>query len=738
VIGSVLGHFRIEGKLGAGGMGEVYLARDLRLERQVALKFIHPALAADPEVRRRFEREARALAALDHPYVGTVYGVEEAEGQLFIVLAYIEGRSLDSILTEGPLPAGRAHALLTHVAEGLHAAHRRGIVHRDIKSANVMVGEDDVPKIVDFGIALRVGETRLTQTGVHAGTPGFTAPEVFRGEPADARSDVFSLGVVCYEALTGRLPFERESPAAAMHAVLNEDPPPFPRDLPPELLALEPVVRRCLSKEPADRFPDAGALAKALHARAVTGHAPAGGSSQRHYPWGRVAAAGAVVALAALASWLVIQRGAAPREAAGSAPGKRSVAVLEFENVTRDPSLDWMKRGVAELLSAALIQSPTLDVFDAQRLGDLAASGRPSTPPSPPTYGFLARHGIRRAVAGSILRSGGDLCIEGRIVETDGGRLVRSCTVTGPADSSLFHLVGRLIPDLQVALEVNLTGNREAEGWLREITTTSADAYRAYLRGHEALLASRWYEAASAYEQALALDSTFIAARTELSGAYWNLGDDEKLQLTRAAMRRLRSRADHRGQLRIDLLESVVGEDAPGLVRAASALVQLYPENRFYTYLLGRGYYYTKQYRRCLDTLRPLADQRYGWAWTYVLSARSAARLGDTATAQRMFERGLEVTRADPELAYAYVRFLRSRGDRERSRVAIEEGLRSPALAESPVAEGELRLELAKDLATRREAVRAREELRRADALIPRGDEARPEADSLLRRFGLR
>jgi TolB-like protein len=494
------------------------------------------------------------------------------------------------------------------------------------------------------------------------------------------------------------------------------------------------VVRRCLEKDPARRYPDAGAVAEALAAGV---HARAMDRPRRPISWVPLAAiAAGAAALALIASWFLRQ--GAPRVGPGGAAGKRTVAVLEFENITGDPSLDWMKRGVAELLSAALVQSPALDVFDAQRLGDLAATARPGSEAASPTHAFLARHGIRRAIAGSIMRSSRDLRIQGRIVDTQDGRTVHSYAVEGPADSGLFHLVGRLIPDLQVALEVNLTGNREAEGWLREITTTSADAYRLYLSGHEALLAAHWKEAAAAYEKALELDSTFIAPRTELSGAYWNLGDDENLELTRAAMRRLRSRADHRGQLRIDLLESVVGGDPPNLIRAASELTRLYPENRFYTYLLGRGYYTAKQYRRCLDTLSPLVEQRYTWPWTYALTAHSAAQLGDSAAAQRAFELGLEVTRGDPELAYAYVRFLRARGDRERTHTVIEQGLRSPALAETPVGEGELRLELAKELAMQGDAARARQELQRASALIPRDDEARPEADSLLRRLGMK
>src|SRR5690348_1871469 len=227
MIGTTIAHFRIERRLGAGGMGEVWLAHDLKLDRKVALKFLHVHLQHDPEARARFEREARALAALDHPYVGAVYGVEEDAGRLFMVLAYIEGLPLAV-----PVPPERAAILIPRIAEGLAAAHARGIVHRDLKPANIVVA-GDVPKIVDFGIAFRGDETRLTQTGVYSGTTGYTAPEVYRGALADARSDVFALGVVFYEMLAGRRPFGGASSAAEMHSVLNDTPAPLSSPLDP-------------------------------------------------------------------------------------------------------------------------------------------------------------------------------------------------------------------------------------------------------------------------------------------------------------------------------------------------------------------------------------------------------------------------------------------------------------------------------------------------------------------------
>ena len=729
MIGTTLRHFRIEQKLGAGGMGEVWVAHDTKLDRKVALKFIHEHLAHDPEARARFEREAKALASLDHPYIGGVYGVEEDAGRLFMVLAYIDGRSLQALLEQGPLDPARALAMIPRIAEGLAAAHARGIVHRDMKTANVVVGPGDVPKIVDFGIALRGGnDTRLTQTGMYSGTVGFTAPEVYRGQLADARSDVFSLGVVFYEMLTGTRPFTRGNAAAEMHAVLEEAPAPFPTSLPPDVRALEPVVRRCLEKDPSARYANAGELAEALRGNEI---APA--RSKRQVPAWALGLLALVVA--AGVAWFAMRGGGPPKPpGTPAAPGegaKRSVAVLEFENVTGDPALDWMKRGAAELVGAALVQSAELDVYDAQRLSDLKANE--SAPAL--SNAFLAKHGIGRVLSGTILRSGSQLQILGRIVDTSDGRPVHSYTAAGPADSGLFHVIGQLIPDLQVALEVNLTGNKEAEGWLREITTTSADAYRLYLRGHQALLASHWKEAASTFEKALELDSVFVAARTELAGAYWNLGDEKNLELTRAAMRRLRPQADHRGQLRIDLQEAVVGDNPPGIVRAASELSQLYPENRFFVYLLGRGYYRTKEYQRCIDTLKPLVDQNYSWAYTYVLSAIAATRLGDTTAALSYYKKGVEVTKAQPDLVYPYVRLLHQLRRWDDGKAAIEAGLRSPTLAEDPVAEGELRLELAKNLSLRGDHAHAKEQVWRAAPLIVKGDEAEADLDSMRKLY---
>ena len=760
-LGSRLGPYEIIAPLGVGGMGEVYRARDPRLGRDIALKVLPQAFVGDPDRLARFEREARILAGISHPNIVVLHSIEHEAAMRFVTMELVEGGTLADLLAPGGLPLQRVLELAIPIGEALAAAHEKGVVHRDLKPANVMVARDGRVKVLDFGLAKltleRDGDLSgraatdpmpLSTAGDVHGTPGYMSPEQIRGEAVDARTDLFSFGILLYLLVTGRLPFAGRSVADVTSSILRDQPPALDslrEGLPGELVRL---VARCLEKDPGLRVQTAldvvndlrqlqRQLERGTPDAAMPAQAPTPPVPPRPSPWRGWGVAGVAIVMVAVAIGLGLQRRQAERAAPPAASERRTVAVLEFENLTGDASFDWMRRGVAELLGTALVQSSALDVFDAQRLGELAAGEGDGAARSTSGYAFLAQHGIHRAIAGSVLRSGGELSIQGRIVDTGSGRSVHAYRVAGPADSDMFHLVGRLIPDLQVALEVNLTGDREAEAWLREITTTSADAYRLYLRGHQALLASRWKEAAAAYEEAVALDSTFVAARTELSGAYWNLGDVANLERTRAAMRRLRSRADHRDRLRIDLMDSVVGDDPPGLVRAASQLVQLYPENRFYTYLLGRGYYTTGQYARCLDTLQPLVEQRYQWAWTYVLTARSEQRLGDVSGARRAFELGLEVTH-DPELGYAYVRFLREEGEHERVRPVIDEGLRSPILAESPVAEGELRLELAKELNAAGDQAQARAELRRAAALIPPDDEARPEADSLLHHFGMK
>jgi pimeloyl-ACP methyl ester carboxylesterase len=258
-------HFELIERLGEGGMGEVWRAVDTKLGRDVALKFLRDSRGADPLARQRLLSEARLLASLEHPNIAPVHGLEEDRGRPFLVIGLVEGRSLDAILgRSGPLSRDRAIPVLCQVLDGLGAAHEKGILHRDLKPANVMVNAEGNVKLVDFGLATSQSGATLTPEGFLVGTPSYMSPEQIRGDRLTAASDIFSFGALAYEVLTGTRAFQRESVASTLHAVLQDPAPAFDAALPDWARTLEPVVRRCLEKDPIRRYGTVGETARAL------------------------------------------------------------------------------------------------------------------------------------------------------------------------------------------------------------------------------------------------------------------------------------------------------------------------------------------------------------------------------------------------------------------------------------------------------------------------------------------
>ncbi len=267
--GTVFAGHRIDELIGRGGMGVVYRATQLALERTVALKLVAPELAVDEGFRERFKRESRLAASIDHPHVITIFEAGESDGQLYVTMRFVDGTDLDELLArEGALPPSRAAAIVAQVASALDAAHAHGLVHRDIKPANVLLaptGGGDHAFLTDFGLTKRVeGTERLTQTGQWIGTLDYASPEQIAGQGVDARTDVYALGCLLYHLLAGRPPFEKESQVAMIYAHLQEQPEPLSsmRDGLPH--ALDAVVGRALAKRPEDRYDSATELTSAL------------------------------------------------------------------------------------------------------------------------------------------------------------------------------------------------------------------------------------------------------------------------------------------------------------------------------------------------------------------------------------------------------------------------------------------------------------------------------------------
>ena len=256
MIGTTISHYHITEKLGEGGMGVVYKATDTKLDRPVALKFLAPHLLRDDEGRKRFEREAKAAASLDHPNICTVHEIDEAEGRTFIVMAFLDGRPLSKRIAEGPLKLPEALSIAIQMAEGLEAAHDKGIVHRDIKPDNVMLmkGSRGFVKLMDFGLAQLAESSKLTREGTTLGTPIYMSPEQALGDPTDRRSDVWGLGVVLYEMVAGKPPFRGEVDQAVIYSITNEQHEPLTAVRTGVPIDLERIVEKCLAKEADERY----------------------------------------------------------------------------------------------------------------------------------------------------------------------------------------------------------------------------------------------------------------------------------------------------------------------------------------------------------------------------------------------------------------------------------------------------------------------------------------------------
>jgi TolB-like protein/Tfp pilus assembly protein PilF len=367
--GTRLGPYEILAPVGAGGMGEVYRARDARLGRDVAIKVLPADLAADAERLKRFEREARATAALSHVNILAIHDVGTHEGVPYLVEELLEGESLRGRLTHGALPVAEAVEIATQVARGLAAAHGKHLVHRDLKPDNVFLTDDGTVKILDFGLAKLVevapGEadtlthapTGATEFGRVLGTAAYMSPEQARGMPVDERSDIFALGVVLYEMLTGTRPFRGETATDTIAAILKEEPKPLPESVP---AAVQAVVTQCLAKRPDERLSSAHDLAVALRAH-TTGEVPATAAARVAFNRRRVIALGviAVAALAVVSLLLVKLRPAVPKAGAGAA---KKIVVLPFENLGA-PEDAYFASGMAEEITSRLANVQGLGVI---------------------------------------------------------------------------------------------------------------------------------------------------------------------------------------------------------------------------------------------------------------------------------------------------------------------------------------------------------------------------------------
>ena len=478
MVGKTLGHYEILEPLGKGGMGEVYRARDTKLDRDVAIKVLPEDFATDPERLARFDREAKLLASLNHSNIGAIYGLEESGGVRFLALELIEGETLEQRLREGAIPVLEALEIARQIAEALAAAHDAGIIHRDVKPANVLLTPKGGVKVLDFGIAKNtvldtgVAETELatslTMDGTLMGTPPYMAPEQIRGEEADKRADIWAFGCVLYEMSTGHRTFTGGTVAVVFQGILGRNPPP-PSSVNPNLPpGVDSIVARALEKDPKLRYQTASDLVSDLERsrRAVeSGSAAAPPAVQRRRFVGRLLGASLVVTLLGLAAWFSLQPGTdGPID---------SLAVLPFENGSDDPDLEYLSDGLTDSLINSFAELGSIRIVHRSRVFQYKGQASP-----PEEVG--RELGVRAVLTGQVTQRGDSLVVRVQLVDVETGSHLWGDRYTGePGD--LLAVETEIASEIADRLRLELTG---AEGQrLTRRRTESVEAYDLYLKG---------------------------------------------------------------------------------------------------------------------------------------------------------------------------------------------------------------------------------------------------------------
>ena len=585
--GMKVGNYEILTLIGSGGMGQVYRARDVQLGRIVAIKFLGEESENEDRLRRFFT-EAKAASALNHPNILTVYGIGEFNEKPFIVTEFVEGQTLRSIIEQGPVPLNRALDVTLQTLAGLSKAHSIGIVHRDLKPENIMMSHDGFVKILDFGLAkliknesidttasLPMLDSPVTKTGMIVGTAAYMSPEQARGQSTDLRSDLFSLGIVLYEMLTGTNPFRRATAVDTISAILRDAPPSLVSTIKVNMPGLSELLEKTLQKEAGKRFSSAKEMeqainnlraqlnSKELHETvAYSTVIPSTATVEKQTPRTTPNIKWAAIAIVLLAivggAFLLSRRNTAPIKMSGPPV----IAVMAFENKTADPEL--AKADIGRVLSDSFVQvlndCKGIQVISPWRIN--AAAMEVGRSFSDTAHDLKLIEKLNQTLNANIILSGSlsqiqnTFILNATLTDLLSGKLIGNfqseCMSKNEILSSLTRDISEPLKSKLMAAGAHIAGGRES----KQLTTQSLDAYAHFLRARDLDNEGKWKEGAAEIEKALAIDPNMGVAWTELACSYSFAGDDSRAKAAMAKAFQLKPRLSRREQAWVESISA--------------------------------------------------------------------------------------------------------------------------------------------------------------------------------------
>jgi serine/threonine protein kinase/Flp pilus assembly protein TadD len=644
MIGKTISHYRIVSKVGEGGMGVVYEAEDTTLRRKVALKFLPPQSLGSGKDHVRFLREAQTAAALDHPNICTVHEIDEADGKTFIAMAFLEGLTLQERIATGPLPLDEVLDIAGQIAAGLAAAHAKQIVHRDIKSANVMLLTDGQVKIMDFGLAKLPDQTVLTQQGAIVGTTAYMSPEQARGGEVDQRSDLWSLGVIVNEMITGQLPFKGDSDQSLLYSVVHEEPDPPTSMRTGVSLELDHLVLKALTKDPDERYQRAEEMQADL--RRLKRQSDSGSlrpvsavARPRRRRWLKVASwSTLILAAMVVVGFLVLTPGSSIPFAE-----RDWILITDFENDTGE---EIFQGTIREALSIDLQQSQYVNVFSGKRLTDaLYRTGRQNVDVIDGELGreIAIREGITAVLEGSISKIGHSYLLSARLINPTTGDAVNTKRVEARKQEKVLEALDNLSRDIRKNLGESLISIGRRDAPLAQVSTSSLTALQYFTLGGQATRTARWDEAIPLFMEAIAADSSFATAYYSIAVLLHNLGRTADALQYSAMARERNHMVTEREKYHIEAEYFRIREEYQKAIEQYKLLIRLYPDDFNAHNNLGFTLQFLRHYAEAVEESREVA-RLYPESWyAHHNAALAHAGTGNLEQAETEFQAALQV-----------------------------------------------------------------------------------------------